>query len=78
MRAIAGVMIDPGRQARQPDHSNRTGETRDTCNGIVQFNGVTFAFADDDRGDGQLALRQHVERGERMADGTEIAADHEQ
>jgi hypothetical protein len=30
-----GVMIDPGRQARQTNNSRRTGETRNTCNGIV-------------------------------------------
>src|SRR5215831_16122845 len=72
------MMPDAGREARQANHTDRAGETRDACNGVVEFDGVALALADDDRGNGQLALREHVESGQSMTDRSEISADHKQ
>ena len=53
-------------------------KTRDTCNGIIEFNGVAVTFADDNRGNGQLALREHIKCGQGMADRAKIPANHQQ
>ena len=55
------MMPDTGREARQANHAHRACETRDTSNGVVEFDGVALVLADDDCGDCQLALREHVD-----------------
>src|SRR6476619_8503088 len=72
------MMFDAGRKARQTDHTCMSCKTCDTCNGIIEFNGVAVTFADDDRGNGQLTLREHVKCGQGMADRAKISANHQQ
>ena len=72
------MMFDTGREARQTDHACVSCKTRDTCNGIIEFDGVAVTFADDDRGNRQLALREHVKCSQGMADRAKITANHKQ
>ena len=72
------MLDDAGGQPRQADDVDAVGKARDTGNGVVEFDRIALAFAHHNGRDSELALRQHVERGEGVADGAEIAADHQQ
>src|SRR5664280_1924735 len=53
-------------------------EAGDAGDGVVKLDRIALALAHHDRRNLQMTLRQHVERGEGVADGAEIAADHQQ
>jgi hypothetical protein len=72
------MLVDAGRQSRQTDHADAMREAGDAGDGVVEFDRIALALAHHDGGDLQMTLRQHVERGQRVADGAEIAADHQQ
>ena len=65
------------RQAGQGDHRQRAGETRDRRRGFFEADRTAGTLVHHDRGDAQLAAMQHVEAGQRVADGAEIAARHQ-
>src|SRR5262245_37867817 len=72
------MMIDTGWQSRKADDPDARGKSFDAGDRIVQRNRIALALTNDDRSDRKLSLRQDVERGERVADGAEIAPHDEQ
>ena len=57
---------------RQPD--DRFGKAGNRRDCIIERHGRVLGFADDDRQHPHAAPEQGVERGQRMADGAEVAA----
>ena len=70
------VMRNSGGETRKPHDFNTIGKSLDASHGIVQCNGVAVALTHHHIGDSQFALRQHVERGQRVANRSQIAADY--
>ena len=71
-RSVRGPLEARACCARQPDH--RLGKARDRRDRLVERHGRARRFADDDRQHLHIAPEQRIERGERVADGAEIAA----
>ena len=69
------MMIKPGGQSRQTDNFNTVCKAGDARHGVVELDRVSFVFAHNNSGNGQLALRKHVERSECVADRAQIPAD---
>ena len=72
------VVGQTARQARQSDHVDIVGEVLDARDRLVERHMAALAFAHDDGRDIELSLRQHMQRGQRMADSAEIASDHQE
>ena len=73
MRAKAGCRVMPA--GRRGHAAGKSGDAGDR---VVEFDRIALAFGHHNSRDRELALRQHIERGEGVADGAEIATDDQQ
>src|SRR6202035_491772 len=65
-------ILTPGRPARQAD--DRLGEAGNGRNHVVERHRAARRLADDDGEQAHVAPVERIERGQRVADGAEIAA----